>query len=324
MLEKNSIFILVLILLMAIFPISASFAEKKEGQEPIILSQLNWTGSEAICEVMKYVLENKLKVPVNISKLSIQVTWAGLDKGDVDIYSDLWLPEQEKAVEKYVKLKKTVELFKSYPKAEQGFFIPTFVSKEYSIRDIEDLKKHSEIFDLDHDDIGDIWVGAVGWPPDEINRIKLRCYGINLKPYPVEEWVFLTKLKEAMRKKAPIIFYYWTPAWIFVKYDLTLIKEPKYDPKKWKYIEGDLENSFITCAYPDNDVYVGVSVKLKNKSLKAYEFFKNWYIPIDEVNYLITEIEDVPDNPKKEPSKVAKKWVDDHSQIVNEWIKGIK
>jgi glycine betaine/proline transport system substrate-binding protein len=42
------------------------------------------------------------------------------------------------------------------------------------------------------------------------------------------------------------------------------------------------------------------------------------------VSFIIAEIEQIPGNPKKDPDRVARKWVEDHPEIVNDWIKGIK
>jgi ABC-type proline/glycine betaine transport system substrate-binding protein len=42
------------------------------------------------------------------------------------------------------------------------------------------------------------------------------------------------------------------------------------------------------------------------------------------VSILITEFEDVPGNPKKDVEEVAQAWVENHPEIVNDWIKGIE
>jgi ABC-type proline/glycine betaine transport system substrate-binding protein len=39
---------------------------------------------------------------------------------------------------------------------------------------------------------------------------------------------------------------------------------------------------------------------------------------------MISELEDVPDNPKKEPDTVAKQWIAAHPELVNQWTQGIQ
>jgi len=136
-------------------------------------------------------------------------------------------------------------------------------------------------------------------------------------------WVFLTQLKEAMRTDRPMIFYYWEPEWPFAVYDLSEIELPPYEDSKWTYVEKRMDESSITCGWKPAQVYVGYGTKLQKKSPKTYRFFKQWYIPIDEVSFLIAELEDIPGNPKKDVEEVVEEWVRDHPAIVNDWIKGI-
>lgn len=160
----------------------------------------------------------------------------------------------------------------------------------------------------------------------QINKIKVRDYRLDYEPYAVDHWLFLLVLKETMRTQKSIIFYHWTPDWVFAKYDLTWIKEPKYDPQRWNYERRYRTRSRIACEYEPAKVkvYVGYSKMLKDRAPKAYQFFKNWYFALDEMSSLIAEIEDVPGNPRKDPVEVARKWVADHPEIVSDWVKGIE
>jgi len=305
-----------LIFILMLFSFGTLYAAR-----PVIIAELNWAGSTAVCHVMKYVLENKLNVPAKIQALAAAVIWPGMDKGTVDVYSDLWMPNQEAGVKKYVEGRKTVELSLSFGNAPQAWYIPTQIAKKYNIYTYQDLSKNSKLFDITGDGKGDIWAGGFGWMSAEITKIQLRDLNVNLDTFIVEQWVFLTQLKEAVRKGTPYVFYYWAPNAEFSIYDLTEIKLPPYSDAKWKYVEKHPEQSKITCGWRPAQVYVGFSKKLAQKSQKAYKFFKQWHIPMDEVNFLIAEILDVPGNPKKDPASVAKKWVESHPDIVNSWIK---
>ncbi len=311
---------IILLTVSVIFMTGTSYAARKE----VHIAEQNWTGSTVICQVMKHVLEDKLDIPVKITQLTGAITWQGMDKGNVDVFSDVWHMAEEAGIKKYVEEKKSVELTVSYDKAPLGWFIPRYVQEEYGIKTVEDLKGKEKMFNLIDDEKGDLWVGGSGWKAVDINSIKIRDYGLDFKPYVVEQWVFLTTLKETIRKKEPIIFFYWKPEWIFAQYDLVQVEEPEYDPEKWIFDEKNPEKGTIACSYALADVYVAYSVALKERLPKAYQFFKNWYIPIDEVSYLIGEAEDIPDNPKKDPVEVAKEWVANHPEIVNDWLKGIE
>jgi ABC-type proline/glycine betaine transport system substrate-binding protein len=65
-------------------------------------------------------------------------------------------------------------------------------------------------------------------------------------------------------------------------------------------------------------------VHLKNKNQKAYRFFKNIYLPMEEQSKMIAELADVPGNPPKLLGEVAKWWVQRNPKIVGDWLKGVQ
>ena len=60
--------------------------------------------------------------------------------------------------------------------------------------------------------------------------------------------------------------------------------------------------------------------RLPSVSHAYYHVYKT-----DEGSYdIIYNIEDAPDNPKQPPEQVAKKWIAEHPDIINDWLKGLK
>ena len=53
----------------------------------VIIAEMNWSGAIAVSHVMKQVLEEKLGVPAKLEQLTPAMTWAGMDKGSVDVFS---------------------------------------------------------------------------------------------------------------------------------------------------------------------------------------------------------------------------------------------
>ncbi len=291
-------------------------------QNKVIIGGLSWSGSQAIEQIMKQILEEKLGIAAEIKNLSPSVLWTALDKGSVHIFPDLWMPNQEEGFQKYVRNPQSnIQVKISYDKAPQGFYIPSKVARQYNIKTVYDLRGKEEIFDYDGNGIGEIWVGPFGWMATEINVSKIREYNLSLQELKIEQWLFLAMLKEAMRKEKPILFYYWEPEWPMAMYDLTLLEEPEYKDSQWIYEKGNPEKTHISCAYPPATIYIGISKSLKTENPRAYQFFMNWQIPLKEVSFLITEIEDVPGNPKKKPEDVAKEWIKNHPDIVKQWLK---
>jgi len=316
---KKSLLIALLIAASMVMSLGTSWAARNN----VIIAEQSWTGSTVICQVMKYVLEEKLDIPAKITQLNGSITWIGMDKGDVDVFSDVWEVPEVEGIKKYTQEKKSCEVVLSYPDAPQGWYIPKFVSEEYGIKTIEDLKGKEQIFDIDGDGQGDLWGGPTSWKVNEITAIRIRDYGLDFKNLGVEQWAWLATLKSAILKKQPVIFYYWEPEWLFTEYDLVKIQEPAYDPSKYKFVQKHPEESKITCELEPSNVWVGLSKKMETRLPKAYKFFKNWSIPIDQVNELIALVTDRPERPKMDPADAAKKWVEANPDIVNAWLKDI-
>ena len=314
----------VLLILSVLFLMTAFAANVMAARDNVRISEQNWTGSTVLCHVMKYVLETKLNVPVEIMQLNGAATWAGMAKGDVDVFSEIWETAESEGLKKYAGPDGPVEKSLSYPKAPQGWYIPKYAADKYGIKTIQDMKGKEKYFDINGNGKGDVWVGPSSWKVAEQNEIRIRDYGLDLEPTGVEQFAWLATLKEAYKKQQPVVFFYWEPEWLFTQYDLVMLEEPAYDPSCYVWVPGDREKSKITCALQPSDVWVGYTKELKNRVPKAYQFFKNWSIPIKEVNGLIALVTDLPDQPKMSSEEAAKKWVESHPEIVNKWLEGIK
>ena len=312
----------VMALLISVF-ITLSLGTCWAERDNVIISEQNWTGSTVICHVMKYVLEKKLNIPAQITQLNGAVTWVGMDKGDVDIFSDIWETAEVAGIEKYAKEKKSCDVVLSYANAPQGWYIPKYVAEQYGIKTIDDLKGKEKIFDIDGNGKGDLWGGPTSWKNSEVTDIRIRDYGLDFENLGVEQFAWLATLKSAYLKKQPVIFFYWEPEWLFTEYDLVKIEEPAFDPAKWVFVQKHPDQSKITCEYQPTNVWVGISKKMEARLPKAYQFFKNWSIPIGEVNKLIAMVTDLPNNPKVSPEEAAKKWVEENPEIVNAWLKNL-
>jgi len=294
-------------------------AERKN----VIIGGLSWSGSVAIEQIMKYVLEEKLNIPTEIITLTPPVLCAGMGKGSVDIYPDMYMPSHQPEYDKYVVERKTMKVVKSYDNCIYGIFMSRKIAEKHGIKTIFDLRGKEKMFDTNGNGIGEMWVGPVVWSASEKYSAAIKGYKLDLEPVKVEHWLFLAMLKEAMRKNKPLVFYYWTPEWPFAVYDLVQLEEPAYDPKKYIYVKGDPEKTHITCAHPPAYTYIGVSVKLEKRLPRAWKFFMNWYLPIEEVSKFIADLEDIPGNPKKPAPEVAKRWVESHPEILKNWLKEV-
>ena len=163
-----------IVLLLGVLSANPAVAERKN----VIIGSLTWSGSQAIEQIMKYVLEVKLNTPVEITNLAQPVLFAAMDKGSADVYPDMWIPNQQAGFDKYVKERKSIAVKLSYDNALEGIWMPAKIAKEHGIKSVFDLKGKEKMFDTNGDGKGEMWVGPFDWAVTEKNISKIEEYGL--------------------------------------------------------------------------------------------------------------------------------------------------
>lgn len=107
-------------------------------------------------------------------------------------------------------------------------------------------------------------------------------------------------LAKAMKKEEPIIITGWTPHWMFAKYDLKYLEDPK---KSF----GEAE-----------EIHTLARKGLKEDHPEAYQFLQNFKWTSDEMGEIMTAIQE-----GTSPVEAAKAWAESHPDRVDEWTKGI-
>jgi glycine betaine/proline transport system substrate-binding protein len=346
-LKRNALktFSPVLILLLAVSTITCTDIPTRER---VVIGEVTWDGGLAIAHVLKIVLETKLGVEVELILADQPVILSAMDKGDggIDVHPDFWMPNQAGWWNQYIApgSRETVLVNRNPYHGMQGLFIPQYVQDQYGLNSVTDLSNPeiAKLFDSDSNGKGEYWAGAPGWASTNVEKVKARSYGYDqfFESIEVPMAVFQAKLKTAYSRKKPVLFFSWTPEWIHTSYDLVRLEEPPFDgfamkSKKddplfnpngcWKMYQpkDDLdwyEKSRITCAWPDADVYIAYSKSLTSRSPQVAQFFNQVTFSSDLVGEWITQMV----MEKRDPVEVATKWVANHPEIVNEWIKGIE
>ena len=318
------------------------------AKEKVVIGELSWTGGVAIQNIMKVVIEKYLDGEVSFLLVGEEVMYGAMDKGDgsLDVQPDLWSQHTTAMLNEYVLpgSKESIRLNKTPYQGSEGIFVPAYVQEEHGVKKLEDLAKPevAKLFDSDGDGKGEYWAGASGWEATNHSMVRAKSYGFDkhFTATTVEQPVFLAQLDAAIKKKEPIVFYYWEPEWIFASYDLRMLEEPKFDgwasedkksDPKYKadgcykfYQPGNnpdwLEKSSITCEQPPTDVYVARSKALDERAPKIGKFLEQISMTPDMVNQWILAI----DQDKRDPLEVAKEWVEKNKDIVEgQWLKGV-
>ncbi|MEL6297156.1 MAG: glycine betaine ABC transporter substrate-binding protein [Pseudomonadota bacterium] len=294
------------------------------AQEKVKISDLNWTGAKAIGHVIKAVIETRLGGEAEIVKgMSDQsIIAAGMDKGDgsIDVYTDMWMPNQQAIWDKFIEGAKSVAHNKPYT-GTQGMYVPHYLADK--IKSFEDLKNPeiAAMFDKDGNGKGEYWAGDASWKSTKMWQVKFKDYGLSelWEPEIVSDAAFKAQLKSSYATEKPILFYYWTPEWIHAAYKISPLSEParsdgcmslKLDQEDW------LDASKFACKHADAEIFIAYSKSLEKRSPKAAKFLSQIKLDPAVVNQWILKI----GRDKEDPQDVAEAWVKDNKDTVDTWI----
>ena len=295
-----------------------------QAQETVKISDLSWTGAKAIGHVLAAVINGPLGSEAEIvDGLSEQaVIAAGMDKGDgsVDVYTDMWMPNQQAIWDKYIDGAESVSHNKPYA-GTQMMYVPTYMADKIS--SFEDLKNPeiAAMFDKDGNGKGEYWAGDAGWKSTKMWQVKFKSYGLNdlWEPEIVPQNTFLAQLKGAIAGEEPMLFYYWTPEWIHAAYELSPLSEsPRTDGCEDLQLDEEdwLELSTFNCENKDATIYVSYSKSLESRNPAAAKFLANVELDPEVINSWILSI----GRDGEDPADVAEAWVEANMDTVKGWI----
>ena len=294
------------------------------AQERVAISDLNWTGAKAIAHVIQAIINGPLNSEAEIIEgLSDQaIISTGMDKGhgSADVWTDMWMPNQQGPWDKFIEGAGTVAHNQPYAGTQQ-MYVPAYMSD--MITSFEDLKdpEIAAMFDKDGNGKGEYWAGDASWKSTKIWQVKMKSYGLSelWEPEIISDATFKAQLKSSYGNQKPIMFYYWTPEWIHAAYEISPLAEPAHtegcmdlqlDGEDW------LEVSKAGCATPDASIYVSYSKSLEQRNPAAAKFLSQIQLDPATVNQWILQI----GRDEMDPVDVAETWVAENMDVVESWI----
>src|SRR5690348_5874853 len=107
--------------------------------KPIRIGWTAWADAEAVANIAKLILEQRLAQKVELVMTDVALQYAGLQRGQIDLMLMAWLPGTHKAYWEQVKAD-VEDLGSLYTDAKLGWAVPDDVPVS-ELRSIEDLKK---------------------------------------------------------------------------------------------------------------------------------------------------------------------------------------
>jgi glycine betaine/proline transport system substrate-binding protein len=181
-----------------------------------------WTDIGATNALAGIVLE-ALGYEQKVLPLSVPITYAGLRKGQVDVFLGNWMPAQRPLVEPLLRAGAVDRLHANLPHAKFTLAVPDYVARA-GVRTFSDLAKHAGQFDRR------IYGIESGAPANQIIKKMLAA-----KAYGMDGWTLVESSEQGMlsqvarngRSARWIVFLAWEPNQMNNTFKLTYLDGDK-------------------------------------------------------------------------------------------------
>ncbi|MGM8849078.1 glycine betaine ABC transporter substrate-binding protein [Salinicola sp. V024] len=268
---------------------TAGVAQAQDDKGTIKLAYVEWASEVASTNVIRAVLEEQ-GYDVEMNSLGAAVMWQAVGTGDADAIVAAWLPTTHGDYLK--KVQDDVEdLGPNLEGTKLGLVVPEYTD----IDSIDQLNDHADEFDGKIVGI-DPGAGLMSQTEDAIDE-----YGIDKLQLQSSSGAAMTSaLADAVKNHEDIVVTGWTPHWMFARWDLKYLDDPK---KAY----GDAEH-----------ISTVVHKGLKDEMPQAYAILDNFNWTPDQMG----EVMLMNQKDGSDPYENAKKWVDEHPDVVAEWTDG--
>lgn len=294
------------------------------ASEQVNIGVPSWPGAQAIAHVLGEIVTSRIGGKVEYVPGNNAAIFQAMDqgKGDIDVHSDVWLPNQQSFVDEFVTGKGTVTLSSNPYEGNQGLCVSKDFATRMNVTDITDLGRPevAAAMDSDGNGKGEMWIGGPGWASANVNEVKVRDYGLLdfIEPIRAEEAVMTARIKDSIAKGEGFAFYCYEPHAIWFMFDVVMLNEPAYDPAKYVMVQPADDPDWYaksTVATKDDikNVQIAWSSSLADRSPTIAEFFANFSLTAEDVSRLAFEMT----ANGRAPEDAAKEWVDANSDRVD-------
>ncbi|MCM2476353.1 glycine betaine ABC transporter substrate-binding protein [Rhizobium sp. CG5] len=197
---------------------SAGFAQEKK---PVKIGWSAWSDAEFVTKLAAKLIKDELGQEVELVQTDVAPLYQGVSRGDLDFMMMAWLPQTH--ADYYSRVEDKVETLGTvYDGAKLGWVVPAYIP-ESEIASIEDLKK-PDVMEKLKSTVQGIDPGA---GLTRLSQEALKTYELDYKLQISSEAGMLTTVERAYRSEDWFVATSWSPHWMFGKYKLRYIDDPK-------------------------------------------------------------------------------------------------
>jgi glycine betaine/proline transport system substrate-binding protein len=250
-----------------------------------------WSDAEFVTKLAAKVITDELGQKVELVQTDVAPLYQGVSRGDIDLMMMAWLPQTH--ADYVAKIKDRVETLGTvYDGAKLGWVVPAYIP-ESEIASIEDLKKPEVQEKLSGTVQGiDPGAGLTRLSEQALKDYALDGYKLQIS----SEAGMLTTVDRAMRSENWFVATSWSPHWMFGKYKLRYIADPKKSLGEAEHV----------------DILARKDFKTDNPDVAA--FMSRMKLPIADLEAAMFNAQET------SYEEAVAKYIQDHPDQIKAWV----
>jgi len=251
---------------------------KELTRKHVRLAYVEWASERASANLIKVLLERQ-GYQVEIIPVSAAAMWQSVAEGYVDVIVGAWLPETHRNYWRKVK-GKVEDLGVNMHGTQLGLVVPTYMQ----VNSIGQLNQYAKACQRQ----------IIGVDPGSGVMIKteeaINAYHLDFKLVQGSGAIMTAALSAAINRHQPIVITGWAPHWMFDRWSLKFLQDPKHIYGK------------------EGDVHTIVRRGLQQDKPFIYDFFKRFHWTRQQMQQLML----LNEKPHSDPYENAKRWLLKH------------
>ena len=213
------------VLISAIALFTAACEDRTPPGKQLDIVYINWTEGVAMTNLVAVLLEERLGYEVDLTMADVAPAYTSLAAGSQDLFLDAWLPNTHAPYwDRYGD--RLTDLGPMFEGARIGLVVPD----DAPAQSIEDLNGDPDTYDEKIIGI-DAGAGIMRRTEEALKVYALADYELIAASEPA----MTASLRKAVDKQRPIVVTGWRPHWMFARWQLRFLDDPKG-------VYGDVEN----------------------------------------------------------------------------------
>jgi len=262
-----------------------------QDAKPVKIGWAAWSDAEFVTKLAAKLIKDELGHEVELVQTDVAPLYQGVSRGDLDAMMMAWLPQTH--ADYFAKIKDDVETLGTvYDGAKLGWVVPTYIPEDM-ISSIEDLAKDEVKEKLGNTVQGiDPGAGLTRLSEQALKDYELTDYKLQIS----SEAGMLTTVDRAVRSEDWFVATSWSPHWMFGKYDIRYIEDPKSSL-------GDAEHV---------DILARKGFKEENPEVAG--FLSRMKLPISDLESAMFNAQET------SYDEAVEKYITDHPDQVKAWL----